>query len=230
MKVRITERKPGESARDYAFRVIKDNIVALELAPGSMLSENEIAEQLGLSRTPVREALIDLNRVKVVEVIPQRGSRISLIDYALVEQARFLRLVVEEGVCRLAASLPGDVSFSELDENLKLQRFYLDNPNPAKLFMLDNEFHALLFRLAGKPVCYEWLQDGIIVHFDRVRSMSLATLKEPKIVEDHQGILDAVKGHDATRAAALMSEHLSRYRIDEKAIKEKYPSYFLPSA
>ena len=100
-----------------------------------MLSENEIAEQLGLSRTPVREALIDLNRVKVVEVIPQRGSRISLIDYALVEQARFLRLVVEEGVCRLAASLPGDVSFSELDENLKLQRFYLDNPNPAKLFM-----------------------------------------------------------------------------------------------
>ena len=67
----ITERLPRETGRDYALRILKDNIVRLELEPGSMVSENELASELGLSRTPVREALIELSKVNIVEIYPQ---------------------------------------------------------------------------------------------------------------------------------------------------------------
>ena len=60
--MRLTQRQPRETGRDYALRTIKDNIIHLELAPGSMVSENELAAAMGLSRTPVREALLELQR------------------------------------------------------------------------------------------------------------------------------------------------------------------------
>lgn len=68
----ISDRQPKESARDYAFRVIKENIISLELIPGSMVSENELSNALGLSRTPVREALIELSKSQVVEIYPPK--------------------------------------------------------------------------------------------------------------------------------------------------------------
>ena len=83
--MKLLERLPRESGRDYALRNIKENIVNLELAPGSQISENELADELGLSRTPVREALIELSRVGIIETHPQRKSTVSLIDCDLVE-------------------------------------------------------------------------------------------------------------------------------------------------
>lgn len=104
--MRILARRLRETGRDYALRNLKDNIIHLELKPGSMVSENELAAQMGLSRTPVREALMELSKVRLVDVYPQRGSAVALIDYDLVEEARFMRSVMEcavvELVCRMA--------------------------------------------------------------------------------------------------------------------------------
>ena len=69
--MRLTERSAKETGREYALRMLKENIINLDLAPGSMLSENELSAEMSLSRTPVREALIELSRVKIVEVYPQ---------------------------------------------------------------------------------------------------------------------------------------------------------------
>lgn len=224
----IQARLPKENAREYAMRILKSNIISLELAPGSVISENEIASLLGLSRTPVREALIELSKVNIVEIMPQRGSRILLIDYNLVEESRFLRLVLESAIIRQVCELRGPQDFSGLQENLKLQEFYLENPSPNKLLELDNQFHKELFRLANKMRCYQWMIDGMEIHFDRVRSMSLSTIKDIKIVEDHKAILRAICQKNADEAVAVATEHLSRYKIDEKAIRAKYPGYFLP--
>ena len=99
----ISERNPKETARDYALRTLRDNIVRLELEPGSMVSENVLASEMGLSRTPVREALIELSKVKIVEILSQRGCLISLVDYALVEESRFF--AHHAGMCHLRRSL-----------------------------------------------------------------------------------------------------------------------------
>ena len=144
------ERLAGETARDYAFRVIKDNIVSLELKPGTLVSENEIAMELGISRTPVREAIIDLAKVSVIEILPQRGSYVALIDPKMVEESRFLRHVLDRAVIKVACERAGEDDLAELEENVHLQEFYLEKDNPSKIYELDNEFHYLIYKAADR--------------------------------------------------------------------------------
>ena len=73
----LLERNKSENARAYALRVLNYNIVTLELEPGTLVSENDISAALGLSRTPVREALIELSKNHLVDIIPQTGSYVS---------------------------------------------------------------------------------------------------------------------------------------------------------
>ena len=96
------EKFSKESNRDYALRVIRENIINLQLQPGSMISEQDIADELHLSRTPVHEALQELARTKIIEILPQRGSLVSLIDMELVEEAVFIRSTIEVAVVELA--------------------------------------------------------------------------------------------------------------------------------
>ena len=223
----ITERYARETARDYAMRMLKRNIASLELIPGSMLSENELSSELGLSRTPIREALIELSKIKIVEILPQRGSRIALIDCTLVEESRFLRLVLEKAIVELACQLAPTLDFSVAEANVKLQQFYMDNQLIEKLLDLDKDFHREFFRLTQRLQTYQLL-DSMSLHFDRVRSLSITIVKENKIVSDHEALLAAVRAGDQAEAVAQVAKHLSRYTVDAQAIRERYSRYFTP--
>ena len=223
--MRLNPRQPRETGRDYALRNIKDNIIHLDLAPGSMVSENELAAEMGLSRTPVREALIELSKVKIVEIYPQKGSAVSLIDYSLVEESRFMRKVLECAVVELACEMSTPDDIRRLQENVRLQNFYLEDYSPDMLMDLDNQFHALLFEIAHKEQVYA-LMENISIHFDRVRSMALSAVKNLKIVQDHENLVEAIAQNNPEDARAQAEMHLSRYKIDAKAIWEKYPGYF----
>lgn len=221
----LTKRLPRETGRDYAMRTIKENIIRLDLAPGSMVSENELAAALGLSRTPVREALIEISKVKIVEIYPQRGSVVALIDYSMVEEARFMRNIMECAVVELDCQMATDEDIRRLRENVRLHEFYFNGDDPDLLLKNDNEFHKFLFKIAQKEQIYTLMQN-IAIHFDRVRRMSLLAVKDPKVITDHMAIVEAIAAHDAAAARAHMEEHLSRYKIDEKDIRKKYPEYF----
>lgn len=221
----LLERQPRESGRDYALRTIKENIISLELAPGSPVSENELSAAMGLSRTPVREALIELSKVKIVEISPQKRSIVAPIDYNLVEESRFMRNVLECAVAELDCEMAKPADLRRLEENVRLQRFYLEDGPPEALMALDDQFHEILFEIAQKTQVYA-LTRNISIHFDRVRRMSLESVKDLKIVQDHAQILDAIRSRTADRARYLMQTHLGRYRIDAAAIREKYPQYF----
>lgn len=221
----LLERLPRETGRDFALRTLKENIIRLELPPGSSVSENELSAAMGLSRTPVREALYELSRVKAVEIYPQKKSVVALIDYDLVEEARFMRNLLECAVVRLACSMATGADLERLRENVRLQGFYLEGRRPEKLMELDNQFHAALFEIARKPQAYRLMQD-LSIHFDRVRSMALSAVKDLKIVRDHEEILDAVACNAPEKARDLMETHLNRYKIDAAVLREKYPQYF----
>lgn len=221
----LTKRLPRETGREYALRTLKDNIVRLELAPGSMLSENELSAEMGLSRTPVREALVELSKVDIVEIYPQRGSAIALIDYTLVEEARFMRYVLEKAVVELDCQMAEKADLEELEENLRWFALYSQQGDSDRILQMDDEFHHILFRIAEKERIYG-LTRNMSIHFDRVRRMSISTGKEPRIREDHRAILDAIARRDPAAAVAAMELHLSRYKIDAQAIREKYPKYF----
>lgn len=223
--MRLLDRQPKETARDFAIRVLLHNIINLELEPGCMVSENELSQELGLSRTPVREALIELSKSGIVEIFPQHGSMISKIDYDKVEEASFTRRVLETAVVQEVCDIASDADIRELEDNLALQNLYLDKGDSEKLLAMDNEFHRLLFMLGKKRISYE-LMRSLSPHFDRVRQMSLVVLRQIRIVEDHQAILDAIKHRDKQDASQAMQRHLTRYQVDREQIHEKYAKYF----
>ena len=220
----LTERYPHESGRDYAKRVIRDKIISLELEPGAVISDRELASWMNLSRTPVREAL-DLAKVKIVEIYPQRGSVVAPIDYNLVEEAQFVRSVLEVAVVQLVCERATQEQLEQLKENVALQEFYYQHGSSERLLEMDDEFHRLLFQIAGRMQAYEMMQ-SITVHFDRVRSLAVTAVKEHLWMSDHRNICEAVAAHDQEAARQLMEKHLNRYKVDETALREQYPQYF----
>ena len=222
--MRILERLPRETGRDFALRTIKENIIDLTLEPGSQISENELAAELGLSRTPVREALIELSKMKIVTIAPQKKSVVGLIDYDMVDESRFLRNLLECAVTELNCRTASPKDLDRLRENVRLQRFYLQEGNSERLMALDDQFHMILFETAQKSQVYE-LMENFSVHFDRVCRMARTPVKDLRIVQDHEEILEAIARQDAAAARELMDLHLNRYKIDAMGIREQYPQY-----
>ena len=219
------EKLAGESTRDYASRFLCTNIISLELKPGQFLSETELAGEIGVSRTPLREALIDLNHSHVIETYPQRGSMVSLIDPDLVEESRFIREVLDCSVVEIACEVATPEDIMNLEANVKLQEFYLENYVQEKLFELDNEFHKMIYVMAHKERTYA-MKAGMMIHYDRVRALSLITVKDTKIINDHRLIMEAIRNRDKEEAQRLIKKHLSRYAIDKEEIKKAYPEYY----
>ncbi len=225
--MKLSQRSPYESGRDYAFRVIRENIILSQLTPGSLVSEKELATELGLSRTPVREAIIDLSKMGIVEVLPQRGSRISYIDYSLVDEAQAMRLALEAAVCKKLCLTADLELLKPLVDNVCLQEDALHNGDYQRFMELDDAFHKALFQLAGMPHAHALLT-GFTIHFDRVRSLSLSVVDNTKVLEDHRALIFSLLGRDPAKIEAVVEKHLSRYKIDEAAIREQYGSYFKP--
>ena len=223
--MKLLERLPRESGGEYALRTIKENIISLELAPGSQISENELAVEMGLSRTPVREALIELSKVKIVDIQPQKKSTIPLIDYDMVEESRLMRSLLECAVVELDCEMAEPEDLERLNENIRLQNLYLDDFYSGQFMNLDNQFHGMLFSIAKKAQVFGLIQN-ISLHFDRVRTMALSSVKNTKIVQDHVDLVDAIRRKDTGAARELMELHLNRYDIDAAALRSAYPQYF----
>ena len=130
MELIIAPRNTGEPARDYAYRVLSENIAKLKLYPGCPLNDQEVAVRLGISRTPVREAINQIkNESDIIEIYPQRGMKISLIDTGIINQGRDLRVMLE-GITR------ADRALGELTEALRQLRPELA-PDFAKFTRLE---------------------------------------------------------------------------------------------
>lgn len=223
--MKILDRRSSETAREYAFRIIKNNIVSLEFVPGTFVSENEIASSLGLSRTPVREAIIDLAKDYVIETIPQRGNLVTLIDLELVEEARFLRQVLDKAVIELACKSKNSEDIVKLEENVQLQEFYLEKKAYEKLYELDDLFHETIYLMAKKTGIYE-MRSNMMIHFDRVRTLSVEAVDESQRVKDHKDMLEAIKKQDIKKAVELVDVHMDRFLVDKDLIRDKHPEYF----
>ena len=222
----LLERMPSENSRSYALRVLKYNIVNLELTPGSAVSENVLASQMNVSRTPVREALIELSHMDLVTILPQRGSYVAKMDYGMIEEAQFIRLVLENAILELVCKGISEEYIQKLEKNLTLEEKYVDGVDNEEFMRLDNEFHQLLFAAADKQRTFS-LVSAQMVHFDRFRELALKAVSSAKIVEDHKNILQAVKAHDQELAQFLMKRHLTRHLEERVEVVAKYPDYFV---
>ena len=223
--MKILEKLSKESNREYALRVIRENIVNLELAPGSMISEQDIANGLNLSRTPVHEAMQELSSTKIIEILPQRGSRISLIDMALVDEAVFVRATIESEITKMACEQATEQNIQELEENVTLQKFYYEKNNLDKIMELDNAFHEMMYKMTNKMQCH-YMVRLMSIHYDRIRELHLHSFNPERIINEHNQILEAIRKKDGNAAKAEIDKHLSRHHMQAEEIKKKYPQYF----
>lgn len=222
----ILDKEKSESARNYAYRVLSYNIINLEFKPGEAISEKEIAPALNLSRTPVREALIELVKNGLVNIIPQKGSYISKIDYDIIEESRFVRLALELAILKLACVEISDSYLIKLKSNVLEQELSADLSDFTVFMNLDNKFHKLLFEAVGKQWSYN-IVSSQMAYFDRFRTLILKALKANEIINDHKAILDAVTSHNYPLAESLMTRHLGKKDKEKEQILSLYPEYFV---
>ena len=223
--LKLPERLPRETGRDYALRVLKENIVNLEIAPGSQISENELSAALGISRAPIREALSELEKVKIVEIQPQKKTSVLLIDPVLVEEARFMRSTLEDAVIGEVCMQRTEQDLFRLEENLTLQDLAFRSNALDQVMIKDNEFHRYFFEISRKPEIYQLMQT-LQIHFDRVRNLTLHTIIDRKILEEHKEIFRCIREQDVENARIRLRAHLERVQVDSSVVRKAYPQYF----
>ncbi len=220
----VLEKQRNETARQYAIRVLRHNILYLNLKPGQPISESEIGELLGLSRTPIREAFKDLEKTHIIEVLPQKGTFVASIDFDLVHDALFLRLTLEKAILAEACSNMSGRHMALLEENLLLSRYHVERNDMKKWFALDNAFHRLLFQGCGKGRIYDYME-SMLIHFDRIRILGLEAKKMQVAFGQHLDLWKLIKSRDVEKAIPAMENHLSSCMIDKPFIENLQSRY-----
>lgn len=223
--IELLEGQSGESTKNYVTRVLIHNIVNINLEPGEKIMENELCSQFKVSRTPIREAVLELSQKHLIDIYPKRGTYVSYIDPELVEEVRSLRCVLESELAKSACSqLRGD-QIDRLRENIAVWRYYMEKKNEKKILQLDKEFHSLLYSMCHKNYWNE-LVESISPQFDRTIILSFRCRPISVILSDHEQLVDAIEQKDENRAYEIARQHMRRYIENRELMKEKYPQYF----
>lgn len=218
--------KPSYSTRDVVYFTLKQLILSLKMPPGTAISEKEISLEFQVSRTPVRESFVRLAQEGLLEVYPQRGTYVSLIQVDLVEEARFMREQLERAVIRLACENFPNEHMVALEQNLAWQQECRVKPDDERMFQLDEEFHSTLFAGCNKSNTWTVIQQ-MNVHLNRSRMLRLSSDHQwDHLIEQHRSMVKAIQQHDADTAERLMQEHLHLTVTDLAVLQDTYPSYF----
>jgi DNA-binding GntR family transcriptional regulator len=201
-------------------------IIALELPPGSRLSEQDIAERHGVSRQPVREALIGLARTRLVEIQPQRGTTVVKISVRKMMEARFVREAIETAVVRRACASFDQQSRERINDLLEMQEHAARRDDHDAFQRYDELFHIALAEGAGCPLAWEAVQD-IKAHMDRVCQL---TLPNPEamlpLIDQHRTIVVAIDARDEDAAAEAMRHHLTEILRTLPRVEAEHPDLF----
>lgn len=215
------------SAGTQAFATLRHAIVTLRLQPGQPFSEQEVARQLGVSRTPVREAFIKLAEAGLVEVLPQRGSFVRKISLKAVRDARFVREAIELAVLREAIGRGlSPAFFAEARALIAAQRAAAAGDDAERFLALDEAFHR---SFAQAIDCgHAWaVIEAQKAQMDRVRFLSLPDATPvTRLIDQHEAILAAVERGDAPASEAALRAHLGEVLAVLEPLSRLYPDLF----
>ena len=190
------------------------------------MSEKEVSVQLNVSRTPVREAFIKLQKEGLVDILPQRGTVVSKIDLNRAEEERFIRESLELAIFNSASEAFTKESQLILATNLELQLKSIREEKNEDFFLLHEEFHKTIFISCGKELCWEVIQN-VSGHYKRMRVMSLWNHNASmEIFEQHKILLDCIENNKFSAAQEVLKQHLCKLKEEELEMKGKYPEYF----
>jgi DNA-binding GntR family transcriptional regulator len=208
------------------YELLRRAITTLAMLPSESLSEQDLAEQLGVSRTPVREAIIRLADEGLIDVLPQRGSFVAPIRLRDVEEAQFMREALEVAVTRRLAADPGQDFLELARANLLLQEAAVRADDHERFLELDEAFHRSFCEAAGLPKSWRVIQ-SVKLQMDRVRYLSLPRAGHLDfILEQHKELFDAIAKREPDRAAEQMTAHLQEILRTVRKISAERPDLF----
>lgn len=216
------------NAREKAYWIIRDKIIYMQLKPGEPLSDKLLAEQLEMSRTPVREALILLSAYNMVVMKPQIGTFVTPIDTEWVAMEQFSRLTMEKEMITRACSSPHPELYSAYNNNLKMFSEIEQSSHKDRirhLHELDNDFHSFAFAACGKINSFLHMH-SYMQHIERLRVLALILGTDTDIAKDHKAIADAVEKQDRITALQCLESHLNIYKESLTKAKDQHPEYF----
>ena len=213
-----------ETYQDYSlsgkvFRTLRDGILTGKYKEGDELREVTIGKELGVSRTPVREALRQLELEGLVTIVPNKGTYVNGISAEDVRDIYMIRIRLEGLAARLAAKRVSQEQIDEMEEMLLLSEFYRKKGMTEQLAQLDGKFHVILYEACGSRMLKHLLTDfHRYVEMARKRSIRTENRAE-KSIGEHMKILEAMKQRDEDQAEKLMEEHImhvvQHLRLDE---------------
>lgn len=228
LKGKLIFKMQNNNLTSQAYRAIMKRIIDAEYNPGQKISEKKIENDIGIGRTPVREALLQLRQENLIKVVPQSGTYISKIDMKDVLDARFVRSSVEKQIMINAASI--DLTKNEIihfNQILTSQKQLITSKQFPQFLKSDDDFHQYFYIITGHAKIWKWLSK-INIPFDRFRFLRLkvADLSNEDLVNQHIAIYKAVKFKDINEVERLTANHMHLMLTDEQSLIKAFPEFF----
>lgn len=195
---------------DRVYGAVKAAILSLDFAPGTMIRKNAVCEWLGVSRSPVSDALNKLSSEGLVDIVPQSGTRVARLSMAAIREDAFLREALEVAAARHAALSRSDEVLARLNRNIEMQKMLIVDVDKEDFLQTDVAFHHLIMsttRVTRLPSVVRTLSQ----HVERAR---LLLVPEPgrlaDTVEEHIEIIKAITAKDGEAAQEAMRRHVQQ--------------------
>ncbi|WP_210342760.1 GntR family transcriptional regulator [Kaistia sp. 32K] len=212
------------------YDLVRGAIVSLAMPPGMVINEKKICEELQISRTPLREAILQLHAENLVEVRPNAGTFVAPIDLRYVLEGQLVRDALEMKVVRFAARRADKAFLARLDLNMHQQRTWAAERDYDQFYAQDEAMHQLICEHGASPRIWR-LVTGAKAQLDRVRRLQMPEPNHLTIVlAEHEGIVGAIRAGDENAAAQAMKVHLDRAFLTIRHLMAERSELFAPQA
>ena len=210
--------------RDYLHSQLLNKIMYCEWEPGMRIDESAVAEEFGVSKTPVREALFMLARDHFVDIYPQSGTFVAKIDIKRVKDVIYLRNSVEKTVL-LELITKGVEVPEKIDNSTLLMEYAAKEKNWVDYAAIDYNFHRDLYRLAGHEELWDMIQN-YMPHYTRTRFFCETVHDEAdSTIEDHRQYLAALRSRSASALKKIIDIHCD-VNLSRAYKQQAFPNYY----
>lgn len=209
------------------YNDLREAIISMRVVPGTPLQEKALTQRFGVSKTPMREALIRLAEDGLVDIFPQSGTFVSHVRLAEIPESTVIRQSLEDTAVQRTAEIANAADIARIDAIIARQRMLADLGDTDAFHQADEAFHEAIAEIAGYPNIPRILRQ-VKVQIDRARRLTLpAAGRMHQVIGEHAPIRDAIARHDIEAARAAMKAHLAVMRVDIDRLRLEYPDYFV---
>jgi len=215
------------SAARRVYLALRQRIVEMSMLPGARIVERDLAEELGISRTPVHEAVQRLAEEGLVEVVPRSGTFVARIPLEGLDEAMMVRNALESAIIEKAAARATPEGVATLRAILQVQAAAIAASDFRAFHRSDELFHATLAELSGYPGVWPIILQAK-TQVDRYRQLTLPLQgRMGGVLEEHNAVVDAIAAGDPVKAVQAMREHLDHVLPVLELTRQLRPEYFV---